>query len=185
LTATAFFFTGALALTLLAAAFVAFAAVAGFVAEVAFRAVAAPFLAGVAAFFAGALAAGFLAAAFAGAFAAFFTVGFFAAAVFTGVGFFFVVDAFCFAGVDFRPGLTVAVRFAAFVAVAGFFAGACFDAAVRAADRAGARLAEAAGPFRALVDLPVAFAIGRSLRSSHRPRTGKAGDDTPLRGRGQ
>ncbi len=143
------------------------------------------FFAVVAAFFAGTLEAGFRAVAFEGALVAFFAADFFAAAVFTGVAFFFVVGTFCFAGLDFRAGLTIAVRFAAFVALAGFFAGARFDAALRAAGRAGARLAEAAGPFRALADLPVAFAIGRSLRLSRPPRTGKAGDDTPLSGLGQ
>ncbi len=43
---------------------------------------------------------------------------------------------------------------------------------------AGAFFAVAAGAFRALVDLPVAFAIGRSLRSLRCPGRGKAGNVT-------
>ena len=112
------------------------------------------FRAGLVAFFAAPSSAAFFAVAFATGFlaVAFFTLDFFAGA------------AFLVAAV--RPdGFAELVRFAAFAGVPDFFAGtACFDPT-----RAGAFLAAVAGTFRALVDLPVAFAIGRSLRSCAPP----------------
>jgi len=66
----------------------------------------------------------------------------------------------------------VGVRFAVFFALAAgaFFdptrAGTGFFAVV---DRVGTFFVTLAGTFRALVDLPVALAIGRSLRSLRRP----------------
>ena len=96
----------------------------------------------------------------------FFVVVFFTTVFFAGTAFLdAAVRTWFFAGAD---------RFAAFAGVPVCFGAAAFEAAVRVA----AFFPVAVGALRALVDLPVAFAIGRSLRSLALPRTGKAGDVT-------
>jgi hypothetical protein len=105
---------------------------------------------------------------------AFFVVGFGldgAADFFAGTTFF---DA-AVRAVDFA-GFAVAA-FVAFAGAPGRFAAACLGAAPRTGDF----LVAAAGAFRAPVDLPVAFAIGRSLRSLRCPGRAKRGS---LRSRG-